>query len=37
MEREPFPELDRSPEVFGFIADILVVVGTIFALGIFGC
>lgn len=37
MERERDPELDRSPELFGFIAELLIVVGTIFALGIFRC
>jgi hypothetical protein len=37
VERERPPGLDRSPEVFGVIADILVVLGTILALGIFRC
>jgi len=36
VAREP-DDLDRSPEVLGFVADLLIVLGTLVVLGIFRC
>jgi hypothetical protein len=30
-------KLDHSPEILGFVADLLIILGTIFTLGIFRC
>jgi hypothetical protein len=36
MGRDP-RDLDHTPEIFGLVADLLIVLGTIVALGIFRC
>ncbi len=38
MGTEPEPrQLDRTPEVLGVVADLLIIVASILALGVFRC
>jgi hypothetical protein len=37
VDEERKPQLDRSPEVLGFVADLLVIIAAFVSLGVFRC